>query len=77
MKYIEKQVHVPEPDDPRFFQMVHLLEALGWDGYHTNYTGDEIDAEQYGDDVHDYTILVPENQLDIFELLDECDVFDY
>lgn len=76
--FIEKIIQVPAPDDGDvYIQATRLIEALGWEGYHTHYTGDDLDRGDYGDDVHDYTVKIPECHLDIFEFLDGFGVFDY
>lgn len=72
----EMIVQVPEPDSNKFLTISRLFEALGWTHYHTHYTADQIDAGEYGDDVHDYTVILPENQMDILDLLDDSGVFD-
>lgn len=71
MKIYEKIIWVPEPNFDDYQQIMRLLEKMGWHGYHTNYTGEQLDNGDYGDDVHDYTVCVPEDELDIFEWL--CD----
>lgn len=72
----ETIIQVPAPDTNKFLKISALLDALGWTHYHTHYTGSQIDDEAYGDDVHDYTVILPEGQVDIFNLLDESGVFD-
>lgn len=76
MKLHEKHIQVPEPDFDDYQQITRLIEKLGWTGYHTNYTGEELDNGDYGDDVHDYTVMVPEDELDIFEWLRDKYVFE-
>lgn len=53
-----------------------LLDALGWDHYPTNMTGEEIDAGNDSDESKDEIIGVPVNRLEVYELLDQCGVFD-
>lgn len=77
-KTIERIIQVPAPDDGDIYQQVtRLIEALGWEGYHTHYTGEELDNGDYGEDVHDYTVRLPDHQLDILEFLDDMGAFGY
>lgn len=76
---IEKIITAPEPgfSDDRFDMMVRLWDQLGWDNYYSHYTAEEIDAGEYGDDIYDYTVMVPQEQEDLFKFMEEEGLVDF
>lgn len=75
MKWIEKIFDAGDRDD-RFSIVCDLLDALHWEHYPTNVTGEELDAGNDSDEAREETIEVPENQLDVYDFLDEMGIFD-
>lgn len=77
-KYINFEVTVPEVtrDDDWWIAREALLDALGWEHYPTNVTGEDIDAGNDSEEALQETIEVPSGELEVWDLLDELGVFD-
>lgn len=72
----EMQIQVEDREGYEWGRVCSLLDALGWNHYPTYVTGEEIDAGVDNDESKDETIEVPVNMLEVYELLDQCGVFD-
>lgn len=74
MKWVDRVFDAGDRDEA-FSRVCDLLEALHWDHYPTNVTGEELDAGNDSDEARQETIEVPENQLDVYDFLDEMGIF--
>lgn len=72
----EMQFQIEDRDGEGWARVRHLLDALGWEYYPTNVTGEEIDAGNDSDESKDETVEVPIDLIDVYEMLDECGVLD-
>lgn len=73
---VERTFFVEDRGGEDFSKVCDLLDALGWDHYPTNVTGEEIDAGDDSDAARDETVEVPSDKLEVYDFLDEMGVWD-